>query len=296
LGVDVLYINKFSEYLLIERNYSVHTASAYIRDVGQYYLFSKSDSEVQICPEAILLRKWVRQLASKGLAEKSIHRKVSSVRAFTKYLFLSKIITELPSLEIQLPKIRKKIPAYIKEVELSALLERLESEARDFESELAFCIISTFYHTGIRRSELINLPVSNLNLNKFELKVLGKGNKERIIPLSQEILRQLTSFLNTKIKDGIESKFIFCNFEGEKLKEKRVYNLINSLLSQTYADKKSPHILRHSFATHLLQNGADINSIKELLGHTSLSATQIYAQNDIHRLKQVYKKSHPFSD
>jgi integrase/recombinase XerC len=290
------YIKSFSDYLLKERNYSVHTHESYVRDVTQYIAFSAAQEENPEVPNDKSLRKWVRELSKNNIARKSIHRKVSSVKAYARFLAISKVVAEVPSLEVQLPKMKNRLPSYVKVSELSQLLERLENDIIDYPTALEHIIIATFYHTGIRRSELISLTAGNLNIAKAELKVLGKGDKERLIPLTGEILQQIHRFLKIKSENDIDSKYIFCKLGGEKLREKWVYSLIKKLLSSTFVDQKSPHILRHTFATHLLQNGADINAIKELLGHSSLSATQIYAHNDIAQLKRVYKDTHPFSD
>ena len=290
------YIKSFSDYLLKECNYSVHTHESYVRDVTQYIAFSAAQEENPEVPNDKSLRKWVRELSKNNIASKSIHRKVSSVKAYARFLAISKVVAEVPSLEVQLPKMKNRLPSYVKVSELSQLLERLENDIIDYPTALEHIIIATFYHTGIRRSELISLTAGNLNIAKAELKVLGKGDKERLIPLTGEILQQIHRFLKIKSENDIDSKYIFCKLGGEKLREKWVYSLIKKLLSSTFVDQKSPHILRHTFATHLLQNGADINAIKELLGHSSLSATQIYAHNDIAQLKRVYKDTHPFSD
>ena len=290
------YIKSFSDYLLKERNYSVYTHESYVRDVTQYIAFSAAQEENPEVPNDKSLRKWVRELSKNNIASKSIHRKVSSVKAYARFLAISKVVAEVPSLEVQLPKMKNRLPSYVKVSELSQLLERLENDIIDYPTALEHIIIATFYHTGIRRSELISLTAGNLNIAKAELKVLGKGGKERLIPLTGEILQQIHRFLKIKSENDIDSKYIFCKLGGEKLREKWVYSLIKKLLSSTFVDQKSPHILRHTFATHLLQNGADINAIKELLGHSSLSATQIYAHNDIAQLKRVYKDTHPFSD
>ena len=290
------YVKSFSDYLLKERNYSVHTHESYVRDVTQYIAFSAAQEENPEVPNDKSLRKWVRELSKNNIASKSIHRKVSSVKAYARFLAISKVVAEVPSLEVQLPKMKNRLPSYVKVSELSQLLERLENDIIDYPTALEHIIIATFYHTGIRRSELISLTAGNLNIAKAELKVLGKGDKERLIPLTGEILQQIHRFLKIKSENDIDSKYIFCKLGGEKLREKWVYSLIKKLLSSTFVDQKSPHILRHTFATHLLQNGADINAIKELLGHSSLSATQIYAHNDIAQLKRVYKDTHPFSD
>ena len=293
MSENLQYIEKFYSYLLKERGYSPNTALAYRKDVEQYFLFVMNGAGI---PHVKEIRDWVRSLLLQGRSERSVHRKVSSLRTYAKFLHSVRIIEELPSYELQLPKVKRKIPSYIKESELSKLLNTLEQEANDFRSVLHFAIVTTFYHTGIRRSELINLKNSDFDLAKNELKVLGKGNKERIIPMSNELVRVIEGYKDFKAHESIDNEIFFCNFDGVKLKEKWVYSLVNDLLNQTFGDKKSPHILRHSFANHLLQNGADINAIKELLGHSSLSATQLYAHNDISRLKEVYKDTHPFSD
>jgi integrase/recombinase XerC len=293
MGEKLQYIEKFYSYLLKERGYSMNTALAYRKDVEQYFLFTEEGDWI---PSVKEIRTWVRSLLLLGRSERSVHRKVSSLRTYAKFLHSSRVIDELPSFELQLPKVKRKIPKYIKESELSKLLNTLEQEAVDFKSILRLAIVTTFYHTGIRRSELINLKDTDFDLIKNELKVLGKGKKERIIPMSGELVRVVEEYKEFKKQESIINGIFFCNFEGVKLKEKWVYSLVNDLLNQTFGERKSPHILRHSFATHLLQNGADINAIKELLGHSSLSATQLYAHNDISRLKEVYKDTHPFSD
>ena len=289
------YIEKFSNYILVERNYSIHTHESYVRDVSQYLLFCSAENHDTFTPSSTKLRQWVRHLFLHGISAKSIHRKVSAVKSYAKFLYKTGLIPEALSIEIQLPKIKKTMPSIVKKDELGELLEKLETSICDFDSALSFIILSSFYHTGMRRSELIYLSADNVHLSKSEIKVQGKGGKERVIPLGDEIVRQMKSFIELKNKNNIDSTLFFCNFEGKKLKEMWVYKVVKKMLSHTYADKKSPHVLRHSFATHLLQQGADINAIKELLGHSSLSATQIYAHNDIAQLKKVYMKTHPFS-
>lgn len=290
------YIDFFSDYLRKERNYSAHTVESYTRDVSQYVTFAALSKDDGAIPDAKTLRKWVRELSKNNLVAKSIHRKVSSVKAYARFLTISDVLEELPALEVQLPKLKKRLPSYVKEGEMATLLDQLEINISDYESALSHLILAVFYHTGIRRGELINLKILDFNRSKSELKVLGKGMKERIIPLTREISFQVGRFLNIKNDQSIVSEYIFTKFDGRKLSEKWVYGLIKKLLTTTFADNGSPHILRHSFATHLLQNGADINAIKELLGHSSLSATQIYAHNDITQLKKVYRNTHPFSD
>ena len=298
MSVEFPYKSNFLTYLGVLKNYSKHTQIAYINDVEQFFAFLSFPNKQNFIASLTspVVRRWVRELAEQKISAKSIHRKVSSIKTYCLFLFKEQHISEPISIEIQLPKTKKSIPTYVKENELNQLLDRMESESKSFEEYLNFMIVSTFYHTGIRRSELINLENEDFSVHQRQLKVMGKGNKERRIPITEELLRQMNVFNRIKSEAGVVSNFIFCNFEGKKLADKWVYNMVNKLLSSTFVDKKSPHVLRHSFASHLLQNGADINSIKELLGHSSLSATQIYAHNDIAQLKKVYKDTHPFSD
>jgi len=218
------------------------------------------------------------------------------VKSFANFLFVSDQINKEIPLEIQLPKLKKNIPSYVKEREINQVLDAYELNVNDYQSSLEFTVFSSFYHTGMRRFELITLKEVDLSLDKREIKVMGKGMKERIVPLSNEIVGHLKRFADHKELNHICSDFVFCDEQGDQLKEKWVYQVVKRMLNQTFSDKKSPHILRHSFATHLLQNGADMNSIKELLGHSSLAATQIYAHNDISQLKKIYKDTHPFSE
>ena len=298
MSVEFPYKNNFLSYLGVLKNYSKHTQVAYINDVEQFYSFLSRPTTADFYSSLTsqIVRRWVRDLAENGISPKSIHRKVSSLKTYSSFLFKEQHITEPVTIEVQLPKAKKAIPTYVKENELNQLLDKMEAESKSFDEYLSFLIMSTFYNTGVRRSELINLKNDDLNIAQRQLKVIGKGNKERRIPVTEELVRQMDVFRGIKTAEGVVSNFIFCNFEGKKLADKWVYNMVNKLLATTFVDKKSPHVLRHSFATHLLQNGADINSIKELLGHSSLSATQIYAHNDIAQLKKVYKNTHPFSD
>ena len=293
------YITQFTEYLNVERNYSIHTVKAYVQDLVSYvfFVYGEDDSKIPI-PTAKDLRQWVRALALADSSAKTMHRKVSSIRGFAKFLELRGVVSNPIPLDIQLPRIKKKLPSFVKIKEIDAVISYLASECEDgdFVSHLRHAVFLAFYHTGVRKSELISLRPDAYITSKGELRVVGKGNKERIIPVGVEFQNVIRRFLKIKCLHNVESDFIFCNFDGTRLKEKWVYNFINNALSKTFSDKKSPHALRHSFATHLLQNGANINAIKELLGHSSLSATQIYAHNDIDQLKKVYKNTHPFSD
>ncbi|MFY0644535.1 MAG: tyrosine-type recombinase/integrase [Bacteroidia bacterium] len=288
------YKQLFEEYLGAVRNYSNHTLKAYSNDVNQFFVFMDSGSNVKDISSKHA-RAWVRSLATDQISAKSIHRKLSSLRTYIKCLQRNTILPAGLQLDVQLPKIKKTIPSYVKVKDINSLLEQLSLEADDYDSLQNLLIISSFYHLGLRRAELINLTIDKVDLSKSEIKVLGKGNKERIIPFTMELKDQLEAHLKLRTELNIPGPYVFSNIRGKQLGERWIYTMINKALGATYADKKSPHILRHSFATHLLQNGADINAIKELLGHSSLSATQLYAHNDIKQLKKVYEQTHPFS-
>ena len=212
------------------------------------------------------------------------------------FLYEEGKLVQPAALDIKLPKIPKSIPKFVKVKEMNGLLEQMESEITDFESARNHLILSLFYHTGIRRAELIRLKKSSVSLKRYELKVLGKGNKERIVPFNKELHDQIQRYLEYWSELDVQDELLFTRSNGSGMGEKQVYLIIKQALGRTHADKQSPHVLRHSFATHLLQNGADINAIKELLGHSSLNATQIYAHNDIAHLKNIYKQTHPFSE
>lgn len=299
MGANFVYSDLFKTYLLHQRNYSEHTATAYLKDVEQFFIFYQDEDQDDLAAlfTSRNVKEWVRTIIREHeLAPASLHRKLSSIKTFVRFLYKTGKLAELPAIEVNLPKKAKTLPSAVKVNELITLFQDLEKDIEDYESHLTFVMVSFFYHTGVRRAELINLKHDDLNLSKREVKVLGKGSKERIIPFAPELQKQLDDFLARKSNEGIESTFIFCTFGGEKLKAKWVYHKINQLLQPTFTKKKSPHALRHSFATHLLQNGASISAIKELLGHSSLSATQIYANNNIVQLKEIYGKSHPLSD
>ena len=294
-GATLIILDKYYDYILKNRGYSIHTIQSYITDLKQYLIYSE-DCNSGYVPDSKTLRRWVRSLVLAEISERSIHRKVSAVKSFANFLFVSDQINKEIPLEIQLPKLKKNIPSYVKEREINQVLDAYELNVNDYQSSLEFTIFSSFYHTGMRRFELITLKEVNLSLDRKEIKVMGKGKKERIVPLSNEIVGHLKRFADHKELNHICSDFVFCDEQGDQLKEKWVYQVVKRMLNQTFSDKKSPHVLRHSFATHLLQNGADMNSIKELLGHSSLAATQIYAHNDISQLKKIYKDTHPFSE
>jgi len=287
-------LSKFEQYLSIEKNYSPLTIKAYLRDIKDFQSFVQLPFAKVTTKE---VRKWIAFLSEQQLTEKTINRKVASLRSFYKFLLKTQSIEINPLEYIAGLKIRKKIPVPFSPEEMQHLFDSDLFE-NDFEGIRDRAVISLFYTTGIRRGELINIRLTDLDLVKKELKVLGKRNKERIIPLLNntiEILKHYIEIRNKNFQQNVEN-YLFLTKKGEKIYEGLVYRLINSYLGRvSVKHKKSPHMLRHSFATHLLNNGADLNSIKELLGHTSLAATQVYTHSSIQELKKVYNKAHPRS-
>jgi len=226
------------------------------------------------------------------ISARSINRKVTTLKTFYKYLLRQNIVKENPMLKVQSPKMSKRLPVFVEKDKMNQLLDNQESFEEDPDKLRNKLIIELFYATGMRLSELINLKQGSIDLSKGQLKVLGKRNKERIIPFGPELGREIKAWLDSKKEE--EPELLFTGKSGKKLSEKLVYTIVKKYLSGvTTIDKKSPHVLRHTFATHMLNNGADLNAIKELLGHANLSATQIYTHNTVEKLKNIHKQAHP---
>jgi integrase/recombinase XerC len=284
--------NKFITYLLSEKRFSEHTIKSYTTDLKQFSSFLSS--EFQIIDEINeisfqIIRTWIASLLEKGLSPRSVNRKISTLKTYFKFLIREGELIENPMMKIVAPKSKKRLPVFIEEDQIASLLNEVQFET-GFIGQRNKLIIELFYVTGIRLSELINIKISDVDFNNQSIKVLGKRNKERIIPLSSSMINGLNNF----IVNNQKNHFLFTNLDGMKLYTKLVYRLVNKYIAKiSSVNKKSPHILRHTFATHMLNNGADINAIKELLGHANLSATQVYTHNTIEKLKTVYKQAHP---
>lgn len=289
--------DSYSEYLLKEKNFSLHTITAYLYDVREFIFFLESEHQ-QVSPHEItyhLVRSWIVKLSNDGLSAISINRKLASLKSFFKYLLRTKQITNNPFLKHKSLKISKKIQIPFSEIEVRQLFEVYFLDD-DFESLRNRLVIELFYSTGMRRSELINLKLNAVDFYSNTIKVLGKRNKERIIPLLQSTIDLLKMYLIKREEFGNNSAvdLLILSKKGNKVSETFVYRLINDYFSSVSEKvKKSPHVLRHTFATHLLNNGADLNSVKELLGHASLSSTQIYTHSSLSELKKIYKEAHP---
>ncbi len=292
-----IYIGKFLDFLQKEKHYSQHTVSAYTDDVVAFQnfierTFQNNDLLLVVYPQ---IRNWIVSLLDEGISNVSINRKISSLKAF--YLFLRKIqaLQTSPLLHHKALKTPKNIQIPFSEKELDHVLNQI-TFANNFEGSRDKLIIDLFYSTGIRRAELINIKLFDVQTQNQTLKVLGKRNKERILPLLPKNLHLINDYLKQRtdlelIKD---SDYFFLSKKGIKLSETLVYRIINHYFSGVSEKvKKSPHILRHTFATHLLNNGADLNSVKELLGHSSLASTQVYTHSSLATLKQVYAGTHP---
>lgn len=245
-----------------------------------------------------IVRTWLAVLRDEGLDTKSIRRKLSSLKSFFKHMLRMGVLEISPMAQVITPKAGKKLPVFMKEEDTAQVSETLTSSSDDWKSLNMQMLINIFYATGMRLSELVNLKEKQIDFSRGHIRVLGKGNKERIIPVSQDVLQQIRRYKDLKRKEfGSGSvEYFLVTEKGRKLYPKYAYLLVKKALSEvTTLEKKSPHVLRHTFATHILNNGANLNAVKELLGHSSLAATQVYTHNTIEKLKDVHKKAHPRS-
>lgn len=292
-------INSFRDYLQHEKNYSLHTITAYIKDLEFFSDFLKSDFDSEKLENVnySIIRSWIVYLVGQEISNSSINRKISSLKSFYKFLLKTKQIEVSPLLKHKSLKTPKTLQIPFSEKELDNVLNFLVYKD-DFEGIRDKLIIDMFYTTGIRRAELINLKVQNIDLSNGVIKVLGKRNKERIIPILPVIIEQINCYnaQRIKVENSKYNDYFFLMLKGIKLNDSFVYRLINYYFSNVSEKvKKSPHILRHTFATHMLNKGADLNSVKELLGHSSLASTQVYTHNSLSELKKTYGNFHPRS-
>ncbi len=288
-------IQRFVDYLKFEKRYSQHTIIAYQTDLEQFaaFLLSQYDGIQVTNITASFVRTWLMELKEDEIIAKSLNRKISTLKSFFKYLMKMGEIQQSPMTTIVSPKINKRLPVFVQEEHLDTLFNHVEFED-SWQGRTENLVLQLFYATGMRLSELINLKESQLDGSYQQVKVLGKGNKERIVPISAELKNALQSYIAEKPIKSSEILNLFITEKGKPLQPRSVYAFVKRRLFEvTQIKKRSPHILRHSFATHLMNNGADLNAVKELLGHSSLAATQVYTHNTIEKLKDVYKKAHP---
>lgn len=294
-----MYTTKFEDYLLLEKNYSPLTSKAYLKDVEDFMSFYKSTVHNTIKWDTVQyedVRLWIVSMVEADISNRSVNRKVSSLKSY--FLFLQKIevVNVNPLNKHKSLKVKKKVQLPFSEEEVDQVLGLFNQQSQNYEELRDRLIIELFYATGIRRSELIHLKISDIDFSTESIKVVGKRNKERIIPLLGTTVSFMKKYLEVYAAkyDISEKDSLFVTNKGAIIYETFVFRLINSYFSKVSIKiKKSPHILRHSFATHLLKNGAELNAVKELLGHSSLAATQVYTHNDIAQLVKVYKGTHP---
>jgi len=290
-------ITSFLEYLVLERKYSNHTVTAYKNDLHSFFEFCKEEYETENLKDVHYsqIRSWIIKLVDEGISNNSINRKISSLKSFYKFLQKTNQITTNPLVKHKSLKVAKKVQVSFTSKEINEVIDGLDVES-DFKSIRNKLIVELFYSTGMRRAELINLKLNAINFQSKTIKVLGKRNKERLIPLIPSVIKTIEEYISFKNKITTDTDYLFVTEKGKKIYETLVYRVINNYFSIVSTKvKKSPHILRHSFATHLLNQGADLNSVKELLGHSSLASTQVYTHNSLEKIKQVYNQAHPRS-
>lgn len=292
------YIQSFLDYLKFEKRYSIHTIRSYQDDLIQFIDFLELQyGQVRLKEISHnYVRSWLASLKEQKITARTINRKISTLKSFFKYHLKQGSVEQTPMSNVIAPKISKRLPVFINESDTNDLISTLNNITEDWDCLNSKLIITLLYNSGMRLSELINLKETQIDNYKKQIKVLGKGNKERIIPVSNEVVALINDYVDQKKAKFEEAdNYLLVTPKGKKLYSKYAYNLVNKMLSGNIKtlDKKSPHVLRHTFATHLMNNGANLDAVKELLGHTSLATTQIYTHNSIEKLKEVYKKSHP---
>lgn len=290
-------VSKFVSYLRLEKKYSGHTVNAYQQDILSFTNFCEDKySLVQIeRVEYPVIRSWIVELVNSGISNRSVNRKIASLKAYYKFLQQIDLIAANPLAKHKALKTSKKIEVPFSEEEMRRVLSQLPF-SDDFEGSRDKLIIELLYTTGIRRAELVNLKMGDVDLSERSLKVLGKRNKERIVPLLVSTIDLFAMYLplRNELENKVDKEFVFLTSAGNKIYETLVYRIINGYFSKVSSKiKRSPHILRHTFATHLLNKGADLNSVKELLGHSSLASTQVYTHNSIAELKKIHASAHP---
>jgi integrase/recombinase XerC len=290
-------IQSFLDYLKFEKRYSANTLVSYQTDLTDFFGYLNrqfGDMPLKKINQTFV-RSWLSGIKDKGLSSKSVNRKISSLKSFFKYHLKTGKIDVTPMANVISPKVSKRLPVFVREDDTKKLVDALNQSTEDWKSLNAKVLITIFYETGMRLSELITLKEKQIDFSRSQIKVLGKGNKERIIPVSKTTIASLRVYQSLKKKNFEHpDDFLLVTAKGKKIYPKYAYLLVNQHLGQASTlDKKSPHVLRHTFATHLMNNGADLNAVKELLGHSSLASTQVYTHNTIEKLKDVYKKAHP---
>lgn len=289
-------INQFLQYLQYEKNFSSHTVLSYHTDLLQFCTFLEVNpdnfSPAQISPAAI--QQWILSMIEEGNSTRTISRKISTLKSFWRYLLRQGIVSDNPTKKIVLPKTNKPLPVFYKQNEMDRVLSE-NTRVGGFENVRNRLIINLFYQTGLRVSELMSLKDSDIDFIQNQLRVIGKRNKERIVPLGKAICEDISSYIELRNEQvELSDNFLFVLKSGKKMYSKAIYNIVHDEMSGVSTlHKQSPHVLRHTFATTLLNNGADINAVKDLLGHGSLAATQVYTHVSFSELNKIYKQAHP---
>lgn len=292
-----MWIEKFIKYLRYEKNYSSLTEISYLNDLNQFKEFIYNECGA-FNPEEIdsdLIRLWIAQLMENKIKPRSVNRKLSAIKSFYKYLKRQGIVEKSPAEAVSAPKADKKLPSFVNDKDMSQILDNIDDYSDDFIGHRDRFMIEVLYSTGMRRAELIALKNSDIDFTNYTFRVTGKRNKQRLIPFSEHTHNELKKYIKIRDKE-IENKspFLFVKKNGDPLYPKLVYNVIKKHLGNIPTlSKKSPHVLRHSFATEMLNNGAEINAVKELLGHSSLASTEVYTHVTFEELKKVYHNAHP---
>jgi integrase/recombinase XerC len=297
MSIHKAYIQPFIDFLKYQKRYSTHTLIAYENDLITFFDFLQVQYNVVDLTDisATFVRSWLASLKAANIESKSINRKISSLKSFFKHHIRIGTIAGSPMAAINTLKVKKRLPEYIEERDTQTLFAHVEF-SDDWEGKTGYLVLQLLYYTGIRRAELIQLKERHIDSSNQSIKVLGKGNKERVIPVDLPLMNSILIYMQSKKNelDAPNTDVLLVTKMGKPLNPRNVYSIVKRYLSEvTTIDKKSPHVLRHTFATHLMNNGADLNAVKELLGHSSLAATQIYTHNSIEKLKDVYKKAHP---
>jgi integrase/recombinase XerC len=294
-----MFLDRFIQYIKFEKRYSPHTVAAYQSDLDQFIHFLNHPDQTITHPDEIThyqIRNWMVELMNQKLTARSINRKIATLRKYFKFLVQEGLITINPTSKINAPKIPKNLPVVVEDAKLTRMLDDNEVFSADFAGLRDKLVIEMLFGTGMRLSELLGIKHHDINVYEGTVKVLGKRNKQRIIPLNNELKELLLRYNDLKKSENFNnnSLTLFVTNKGADAYPKLIYLIVQKYLSNiSTQNKRSPHVLRHTFATSLLNNGADLNAIKELLGHANLSATQIYTHNSVERLKSIYKLAHP---
>ncbi len=294
-----MFLARFIQYIQFEKRYSPHTVSAYQSYLDQFIRFLNTPEETITHPSEIthhLIRNWMVAMMSEDITARSITRKIATLRKYFKFLLQEGIITHNPASKINTPKSPKNLPVVVEDAKLTQMLDDNEVFTHDFKGLRDKLVIETLFGTGMRLAELLGVKETDINIYEGTVKVLGKRNKQRIIPINNELKLLISEYLDLKKSQNFNnnSLTLLVTDKGADAYPKLIYLIVQKYLSYiSTQNKKSPHVLRHTFATSLLNRGADLNAIKELLGHANLSATQIYTHNSVERLKSIYKQAHP---